>query len=195
MPVAYQILQGKGIHIASVAGFPTQKTKTAEEMIENLSQYSTGTKCREAEYAIRKGADEIDMVINLAALKRWDYNAVEKDIKEVVRAAKSEAESALVKVIIETGYLTEEEKNEACRISENAGANYVKTSTGYGISGATIADIELMGRITPEFMGIKASGGIDSVDFALQLYEASQKHKPHGFRAGSSKLVKEYMAS
>lgn len=195
VPVAYQILQGKGIHIASVVGFPTQKTKTVEEMIANLSQYSAYINCTETEYAIRKGADEIDMVINLAALKRWDYNAVEKDIKEVVKTAGSAEKPAIVKVIIETGYLTEEEKNEACRISENAGVHYVKTSTGYGTSGATLSDIELMGKITPEFMGIKASGGINTLDFMQQLYDASQKYKPHPFRAGASKLVEEFRAS
>lgn len=193
VPVAYKILQGKDVRIASVVGFPTQKTTNVEEMASNLSQYSTGSRCKETESAIHKGADEIDMVIGLAALKRWNYNAVEKDIKEVVKTAGSAEKSAIVKVIIETCYLTEEEKNEACRISENAGAHYVKTSTGYGISGATLDDIELMGKITPEFIGIKASGGINTLAFAQQLFDASQKYKPHAFRVGASKLVEEYM--
>lgn len=192
VPVAYQILQGKGIHIASVVGFPTQKTATEYEMIANLSQYTTDSRCKEALSAIHNGADEIDMVIDIDSLKGGYYRVVADKIREVVRTAKSAAESALVKVIIEAGYLTEKEKEDACKISENAGAHYVKTSTGYGISGATIQDIELMSKNISEFIGIKASGGVNTLAFAQQLFDASQKYKSHAFRIGASKLVEEY---
>lgn len=126
-------------------------------------------KAMETQDAIENGADEIDMVINIGALKSHDYSVVEEDIKSVVNAANNKA---LVKVIIETCLLTDEEKKTACRLALEAGADYVKTSTGFSTGGAKVEDIKLMKSVVGDKLGIKASGGIKDLKTATELIEA-----------------------
>ncbi|HBC96859.1 MAG TPA: deoxyribose-phosphate aldolase, partial [Clostridium sp.] len=118
---------------------------------------------------IKNGADEVDMVINIGALKNKDYDLVKEDIKAVVNAAK---DKALVKVIIETCLLTEEEKIMACKLSEEAGADYVKTSTGFSTGGATVEDVKLMKEVVGDRLKIKASGGIRDYKKAKAMVDA-----------------------
>jgi deoxyribose-phosphate aldolase len=124
-----RILENSGVKVCTVIGFP-------------LGANESSVKRFETEQAINNGADEVDMVINIGKLKDGDYNYVYRDIAEVVEAAK--VENRLTKVIIETCYLTDEEKIQACLISSKAGADYVKTSTGFGTGGAAAADVALM---------------------------------------------------
>ena len=123
----------------------------------------------ETKDAIAKGADEVDMVINIGALKDKNYDLVERDIKAVVDAADKKA---LVKVIIETCYLTDEEKKIACELAVKAGTDYVKTSTGFGTGGSTPADIKLMRETVGENIGVKASGGVRNEKDAIAVIEA-----------------------
>jgi len=122
----------------------------------------------EARQAVEGGAAEIDMVINVGRLKSGDYDAVEHDIYHVVRASAP----AHVKVIIETCFLTDDEKIKACVLAQEAGAHFVKTSTGFGSGGAKIEDIALMRRVVGEYMGVKASGGIREYETVAQMIEA-----------------------
>lgn len=179
--VAKNYLVNSDVKIASVVGFPGKKCLTLEEMVEELSTYLTKNKVIEAREAVLNGADEIDMVVDLGSVKMGNYEAVRKDIEYVVKAS-----GVPVKVIIETCYLTDEEKEEACRTAEIAGAGFVKTSTGYGTGGAMVGDVKLMGKVVSENVGIKASGGIRTARDALELYKASQKYKKHEFRIGAS---------
>ncbi|MBU8684070.1 deoxyribose-phosphate aldolase [Bacillus haynesii] len=137
-------LKGTEIDVCTVIGFP-------------LGANTTETKAFETKDAIAKGATEVDMVINIAALKDGDDDFVEADIRAVVEAAKGKA---LVKVIIETCLLTDEEKERACRLAVAAGADFVKTSTGFSTGGATAEDIALMRKTVGPDIGVKASGGI-----------------------------------
>ena len=148
-------LQNTGIKVCAVVGFPLGATTTA-------------VKAFEAAEAVDHGADEIDMVIQIGALKSGDRDYVLNDIAAVVRAAKGRP----VKVIIETGLLTEEEKVQACRLAEQAGAAYVKTATGFGPGGATIADIQLMRETIGPEVGIKASGGVRTAEIAREMIKA-----------------------
>lgn len=143
IPVAKSLLAGTGIDICTVIGFP-------------LGANSTATKAFETKQAVSDGATEIDMVINVGALKDKDYDTVYRDIEAVVEAANG----TLVKVIIETCLLTDEEKIKACELSVKAKANFVKTSTGFSTGGATKEDIALMRRTVGENVGVKASGGV-----------------------------------
>lgn len=143
--LAAQLLKGSGVSVCTVVGFP-------------LGANPTTVKAYEAQQAIRDGATEIDMVINIGALKSQDYQAVYEDIAAVVRTG--HAGNALVKVIIETALLSDEEKVAACQLARTAGANFVKTSTGFGPGGATAADVALMRRVVGVEMGVKASGGV-----------------------------------
>jgi deoxyribose-phosphate aldolase len=137
-------LAGTGVKVACVVGFP-------------LGAMVPEAKAFEAERAVADGADEIDMVLNLGALKAGDADAVERDIRGVVQAARGRA----VKVILETGLLDEAEKVLACQLSQRAGAAFVKTSTGFAAgSAATVEDVALMRRTVGPEMGVKASGGI-----------------------------------
>jgi deoxyribose-phosphate aldolase len=156
VPVAVQELRGSAVGITTVVGFP-------------LGSNSVTVKAAETRDAIASGATEIDMVLNIGALKSGDRDVVERDIREVALACKGKA---LLKVIIETCYLTDEEKKLAAQICKSAGADYVKTSTGFGPSGATLADIQLIRKTVGADMGIKASGGVKNLNFALQLIEA-----------------------
>lgn len=150
-----EILKDSKVKIATVIGFP-------------LGASTTEVKSFEAQNAIDNGADELDMVINIGALKDNNLDLVKNDIKAVVDVAGS---NIVVKVIIETSLLEEEEKIAACKISKEAGADFVKTSTGFSSGGATVADIKLMKSIVGD-MGIKASGGVRDYETALQMIEA-----------------------
>jgi len=145
IPLAARLLSGSGVKPIAVVGFP-------------LGAATTNAKAFETREAVRAGAGEIDMVINIGELKSKDYVYVLRDIEGVVAAAGN----APVKVILETGALTDEEKIVACSLSKAAGAAFVKTSTGFGPGGATVKDIELMRRIVGSDMGVKASGGVRS---------------------------------
>ncbi|MCY7217766.1 deoxyribose-phosphate aldolase [Streptococcus cristatus] len=152
---AAQALKGTDVKVCTVIGFP-------------LGANTPEVKAFEAEDAIQNGADEIDMVINIGALKSQDYELVEKDIRAVVEAAKG----TLVKVIIETCLLTDDEKVKACQIAQKAGADFVKTSTGFSTGGATVADVALMRKTVGPNMGVKASGGARSYEDALAFIKA-----------------------
>ncbi|MFZ5649878.1 MAG: deoxyribose-phosphate aldolase [Bacillota bacterium] len=156
---AARALAGTGIVVCAVAGFP-------------LGASSTAAKSAEAFEAVKSGAAEIDMVINIGLLKEGKFDLVCRDISSVVEAAAAANPEALVKVIIETCYLTVSEKEDACRICESAGARYVKTSTGFGPSGATVEDVELISRTVSPAMGVKASGGIKTAAQALSMIRA-----------------------
>jgi deoxyribose-phosphate aldolase len=148
-------LMGGGVKTCCVIGFP-------------LGASSPLNKAEEAKLAVQQGADEVDMVINIGYLKSGDAAFVEQDIRGVVETA----EGAVVKVIIETCYLEDDEKRKACEISVQAGAHFVKTSTGFGTGGATVEDIRLMRATVGDACQIKASGGIRSLDDALGMLEA-----------------------
>ncbi|SDZ20029.1 deoxyribose-phosphate aldolase [Evansella caseinilytica] len=141
---AARLLMNSEVKVCTVIGFPLGATTTASKAFETMD-------------AIKRGTNEVDMVIHIGKLKDGDYAAVEQDIQAVVAAAKGKA---LVKVIIETSLLTENEKVAACELSVKAGADYVKTSTGFSGGGATAADIRLMRKIVGPDIGVKASGGI-----------------------------------
>ena len=155
--VAYvaTLLRGSEVKPIAVVGFP-------------LGAASTSAKAFEAKEAIQVGAKEIDMVINIGALKSRDYTLVTADIVKVVEASKPYP----VKVILETAMLTEEEKIIACVLSKIAGAAFVKASTGFGPGGATVEDVKLMRRIVGKEMGVKASGGVKTYNDAMKMIEA-----------------------
>ena len=154
--LAHQELKNTDVKVCTVIGFP-------------LGANTTEVKVFETKDAIEKGAQEIDMVINIAMLKDKEYDYVENDIRAVVEAAKSKA---LTKVIIETCLLTDEEKIKACELSQKAGADFVKTSTGFSTGGATVHDIALMRKTVGAEMGVKASGGVHTHEEALAMVEA-----------------------
>ncbi|MDR1386155.1 MAG: deoxyribose-phosphate aldolase [Propionibacteriaceae bacterium] len=143
VPQAAQLLNGSGVKVCTVIGFP-------------LGANTSATKAFETKDAIANGAEEVDMVINLGALKAGQVETVYEDIAAVVAAAAG----TLVKVIIETCYLTDQEKVQACQAAARAGADFVKTSTGFGGGGATAPDVALMKRTVPPTMRVKASGGM-----------------------------------
>ncbi|MDR7000407.1 deoxyribose-phosphate aldolase [Neobacillus niacini] len=150
------LLNGSGVKVCTVIGFP-------------LGATTSETKAFETKNAIDQGADEVDMVINIGALKDYNDQLVESDIRAVVDAAKGKA---LTKVIIETSLLTQEEKIRACQLAVQAGADYVKTSTGFSSGGATVEDIALMRQAVGPEIGVKASGGVRSTEDALKMTEA-----------------------
>ena len=150
-------LQGSGVPVCTVIGFPLGAT------LPDVKAY-------EARRAIMDGAREVDMVINIGALKSGDDCLVEHDIRSVVEVAHEY--EVTCKVIIETALLTDEEKVRACQAAKNAGADFVKTSTGFSKGGATVADIALMRRVVGTELGVKASGGVKSIDDARAMVEA-----------------------
>ncbi len=152
---AVKELQGSLVKVCAVIGFP-------------LGATSTAAKAFEAAEAVDGGAEEVDMVIHVGALKSGNIQYVIDDLAAVVRAAKGNT----VKVIIETGLLDKEEKITACRLVKESGAAFVKTSTGFGPGGATIADVELMRETVGPELGIKASGGVRTAKAARQMIEA-----------------------
>ena len=149
-------LKDSGVKTCTVIGFP-------------LGANTTDVKVFEATKAIDEGAEEIDMVINIGAVKDGDFDFVENDIKAVVNAAKNKA---IVKVIIETCLLTDEEKVEVCKRCVNAGADFVKTSTGFSTGGATKEDVALMKNTVKDKALVKASGGVRTIEAALSMIEA-----------------------
>ena len=155
VPQAKRLLAGSGVMVCAVVGFP-------------LGAMAPSAKAFEAREAVRAGAEEIDMVINQGALKSRDYALVHEDIRKVVEASRP----ARVKVILETGALTQEEKVIGITLAKVAGAHFVKTSTGFGPGGATVEDIALMRRLVGNEMGVKASGGVRTCDDATKMRAA-----------------------
>ena len=155
VPLAKQLLVGSDVKVCCVVGFP-------------LGAMDTVSKAFEAKTAVENGAQEVDMVINIGALKDKDYDYVTKDIAAVVEASKP----AIVKVIIEACLLTDEEKVEACKCSMNAKAEFVKTSTGFSTHGATPEDVALMKKTVGDVCKVKAAGGVRSYDDAMKMIEA-----------------------
>lgn len=156
----------KDVRIASVVGFP-------------LGAMAKKAKVFEARCAIEDGASEIDMVINIGMLKSGDYDYVEREIREIKEAIGDN----VLKVIIETCLLTEEEKVKACELSVKAGADFVKTSTGFSTGGATVSDVKLMAETVGDKAKVKASGGIHTREEALSFIEAGAS------RIGASKSI------
>lgn len=154
---ASELLKGSGVPVCTVIGFPLGAT------LPDVKAY-------EARRAIFNGAREVDMVINIGALKSGDDCAVEDDIKAVVEAAHEN--HILCKVIIETALLTDDEKVRACLAAKNAGADFVKTSTGFAKGGATANDVALMRRTVGKSLGVKASGGVKGIEDARAMFEA-----------------------
>lgn len=154
--LASKELKGSDVKVCTVIGFP-------------LGATTMQTKAFETKDAIEKGAHEVDMVINVGALKDEKYDYVREDIKAVVDASNKKA---LVKVIIESCLLTDEEKVKACELSKEAGADYVKTSTGFSTGGATAADIALMRKTVGAELGVKASGGVRTYEDSIAMIEA-----------------------
>ena len=150
-----KLLAGTDVEVCTVIGFP-------------LGANTSETKAFETKDAISKGATEVDMVINIGALKVGNIDVVQNDIKAVVDAANG----VLVKVIIETCYLTDEEKVQACEAATKAGADFVKTSTGFGTAGATVHDVALMKKSIGPDMQVKAAGGIRTLEDAVNMVEA-----------------------
>lgn len=160
------LLKGSDVKTCTVIGFP-------------LGAVSTEVKVFETKQAISDGADEIDMVINIGAMKDKDYDYVCNDIKEVREACKGK----VLKVIIETCLLSNEEKVKACLLAKEAGADFVKTSTGFSTAGAKAEDVTLMRETVGNEMGVKASGGIRDIDTAETMINAGAS------RLGTSKLL------
>lgn len=163
-----ELLQDSSVKVCSTISFPLGATSTLMKELE-------------AKEAVANGADEIDMVINIALLKEGKYLEVKNDIERVVNAVKNKA---IVKVILETSLLNEEEKIAACVLSSIAGADFVKTSTGFSTGGATIKDIELMRAVVGSEMGVKASGGVRDNEKARKMIKAGAN------RIGASSSIK-----
>lgn len=155
--LAARLLRGSEVKVCTVVGFP-------------LGATSTGAKVAETRQAIADGAHEIDMVISVGALKSGRDDAVREDIAAVVQTA--HRHGAIVKVIIEAALLSDEEKVRACQAARDAGADFVKTSTGFGPGGATLYDVALMRRVVGATMGVKAAGGVKTREDALAMIEA-----------------------
>ena len=149
-----ELLQGSGVAVCTVVGFPLGATTTAAKVAETRD-------------VVAQGATEVDMVIHIAWAKGGRYDALEDEVRQIVAAA-----GTLVKVIIETCYLTDAEKEEVCRRCVAAGAQYVKTSTGFGPRGATAEDVALMKRVVGDAALVKAAGGIRTFDDAMAMIKA-----------------------
>ena len=150
-----EILKGTDVEIGTVVGFPHGSSTTA-------------TKVFETNAAIADGATEIDMVLNIGLLKSGLYEEVKSDIKAVVDAAGGK----MVKVILENAYLTDDEKVTACKLCEAAGAHYVKTSSGYAPTGATVADVKLMRASVSPKVKVKSAGGVRTLDALIEMLDA-----------------------
>ena len=155
VPLCKELLKDSDVKVCCVVGFP-------------LGAMDTASKAFEAKTAVSNGAGEVDMVINIGALKDKDYDYVTKDIEAVVNASKP----SIVKVIIETCLLTDEEKVEACKCAMKANAEFVKTSTGFSTSGATLQDVALMRKTVGTVCKVKAAGGIRSYEDAIKMIDA-----------------------
>mgnify|MGYP001128903538 CR=1 FL=1 len=176
VPLAKQSLEGTGVHVGTVAGFP-------------LGGFPTDTKVHEARSYVNAGADEIDMVMSIGMLKAGEYQYVLDDIRQVVEVV--HPEGSLIKVILETALLNRKEKIIVCLICKAAGADFVKTSTGFSTGGATEEDIDLMRRVVgPEdVMGVKAAGGIHTLDDVIRMIHAGANRL--GTRLAAD-ILKEY---
>lgn len=152
--IAREVLRGSDVLVTTVIGFPH-------------GHHLTEVKVLEAEIAISQGCEELDVVLNIGRLKSGDYDLVEKDLRAVCDA--SHRRGVIVKVILENAYLTDDEKIKACQICERAGADFVKTSTGYAKGGATIHDLKLMRKNTSSKVRVKAAGGVRTLDGALAV--------------------------
>ena len=163
VPLASDLLKNSTVKVCTVIGFP-------------LGATSSESKASETEIAILQGADEVDMVINVGAMKNNKTDIVENDILSVVNSArktgKTQNKNIIVKVILETCYLTKDEIKNACICAKNAGADFVKTSTGFGTGGTTVEDVELMKETVGSSMEVKASGGIRDYETAIKMIEA-----------------------
>jgi deoxyribose-phosphate aldolase len=167
--ISAKLLRDTPVKVCTVIGFP-------------LGATSTAAKAFEAEQALRDGAREVDMVINIGMLKSGEYDYVENDIFAVVNAARRYG--ALTKVILETALLSDEEKIKGCLLAKRAGADFVKTSTGFSKGGATVGDIALMRKVVGSAMGVKASGGVRTREEALAMVASGAD------RIGASASVK-----
>ena len=156
VPRCVKHLQGTGVKVCTVVGFPLGATTTESKVFETLQ-------------AVKSGAEEIDMVMNVCAMKSGNTRAIEQEIQALAAAVEGHA---ILKVILETCLLTEEEKILACQIAKRAGADYVKTSTGFSTGGATVADVALMRRTVGPEMGVKAAGGIRDYAAAKAMLDA-----------------------
>lgn len=152
-----KLLEGSPVRIGAAIGFP-------------LGQTTTECKAFETRDAIEKGATEIDTVINLRALQKGRLDIVKKEIEDMVAICKPAG--VICKVILETCYLSDAEKETVCRIAKEAGVDFVKTSTGFGTAGATVEDVALMRRVVGPEIGVKAAGGIRDLDTALAMIKA-----------------------
>lgn len=155
--VAREQTAGSEVKVCTVVGFP-------------LGASETRTKVHETAFARERGATEIDMVINIGALRSGEYRLLETEIREIAQVAR--AHEGLLKVILETCLLTEQEKTTACRIAVNEGADFVKTSTGFSKSGATVDDVRLMRQVVGPDIGVKASGGIRTLSIMRDMLAA-----------------------
>ncbi|MGM0472007.1 MAG: deoxyribose-phosphate aldolase [Bacillota bacterium] len=172
VPFANKLLSGTSVKVGTVVGFP-------------LGGMTTETKAFETKNAIKNGAQEIDMVANIGAIKSGEFEVVHDDIKAVVDATKvaGVTRDIITKVIIETCYLTEDEKVKVSEIIKDVGADFVKTSTGFGPEGATVEDVNLIRKTVGRPIGVKAAGGISNFDDALDMLDAGAN------RIGSSSGV------
>jgi deoxyribose-phosphate aldolase len=155
--LATELLKGTAVKVCTVIGFP-------------LGANTPEVKAFEAKNAIEKGAQEIDMVMNIGSLKSGNYELVKKDLTMVIKVAKER--NVVTKVILECGFLTDEEKEKACKLAKEAGADFVKTSTGFGPSGATIHDVKILKNVVGKSIGVKAAGGIRSYEDAMMMIKA-----------------------
>lgn len=169
VPVVAHELAGSSVKVCSVVGFP-------------LGASATSSKVDETQIAVKDGAHEIDMVLNIGELRAGNHRVVEDDIRAVVSAA--HATGAIVKVILETCLLDEPQKIAACRLAKNAQADFVKTSTGFSTGGATVDDVALMRRTVGPEMGVKASGGVRTLEDLQKMVAAGAT------RIGASASVK-----
>jgi len=159
IPITAANLKGSPVKACSVISFPFGLSTTEAKVAETRS-------------VLAAGVEEVDMVLNFSALRSRQEGYVLNEIKSVVGLAKSYSKKVCVKVILETCYLTESEKEKACLLAVEGGSDFVKTSTGFGSAGATVGDVRLMRRIVGSRLGVKAAGGIRTTDQALQMVEA-----------------------
>ena len=157
--LAADSLKGTSVKVGTVISFPFGAT-------------SSSAKAFETEIAASQGAQEFDMVTNIGALKSQDYQLVLSDISNVVKTAKKAGDGLIVKVILETGFLTDNEKVTTCKLAVEAGADFVKTSTGFGPGGATVEDVMLLRKTVGRQAGVKAAGGVRTLDKAMSMIEA-----------------------
>ena len=157
VPLMAEMLKGSGVKVCTVIGFPH-------------GAHETAIKVAEAELALKEGCEELDMVINIGRMLLGDEAYVRGEIRQIVE--KAHAAGAIVKVIIETCYLSDAQKKRACELSEEAGADFVKTSTGYGSKGCTLEDVQLMRAAVSDKVRVKGSGGIRDLDTVLRLRAA-----------------------